>query len=284
MALYAVDEDDLIHAADAMTGKTYWCMDCFGPVKRRKGRLKFPHFYHLSSAPNCRLYSKTEDHMLAQIQLQKSFPKGVLQLERPFIDINRVADLCWEAEKVVFEIQCSPISPKEAEMRIRDYRCIGYEVIWLLDDKRYNKKVIRPAEALLRAHGGYYLSLRQGLNSDYYDQFELFANGKRIRRSKKILLDLKNIRNKPNVSFPEAQFPKQVIELNCKKYFCNDRTDKALRNQQLLMQNWRALEIHFAKTRKKSFRFKKWLFLFLLSPYQELLRKLLKKSMNSLYK
>src|SRR5438128_1692203 len=129
MAHYAYDIDDLIYSADAEPGKVYWCLDCYGPVKRRRGKGYFPHFYHISPSPRCRLYSKTEDHLLAQLQLQKKFPQGILQIERPFLTINRVADICWEKEKIVFEIQCSLIKPLEAEERIRDYRALGYEVV-----------------------------------------------------------------------------------------------------------------------------------------------------------
>jgi competence protein CoiA len=222
MALYAFDEDDLIFAADALPTRTYWCLDCYGPVKRRRGK-KIAHFYHVRTARTCRLYSKSEDHMLAQVQLLKSFPEGALKMERPFIEINRIADLCWESEKIVFEIQCSPISEKEAEMRTSDYRSIGYEVIWLLDDKHYNRRTLRPAERFLRRHNTYYLHIKQGLSSEYYDQFEVFTEKFRSKKGGRMPLNLQAPRKVPAVEFPEEHFPKQICELNCLRYFKGSR-------------------------------------------------------------
>ncbi len=277
MALYAVDDDDLIYAGHAEPGKIYWCLDCFGPVKRRRGKNWFPHFYHLKSAPQCRLYSKTDDHLLAQIQLQKLFPVGVIEMERPFLKINRVADLCWESQKIIFEIQCSPVTEKEAEMRFSDYGSIGYDVIWLLDDKRYNKRVIRPAEDFLRRHCTYYMSVRQGLTSKYYDQFEIFAEGQRVRRGKQMPIDLRNVRRCSKRNFCPDHFPKQVIDLAGKIYCRGDRLDRALKNQILAMHKWRGLEIHFAKISKKPSRWRIWLRRYITTPYIALLKKLISK-------
>jgi len=277
MALYAVDDDDLISAGSAEPGKIYWCLDCFGPVKRRRGKSWLPHFYHLKPAPQCRLYSKTEDHLLAQIQLQKLFPEGVLQIERPFLKIHRVADACWEREKIVFEIQCSPLTEKEAEMRIGDYRSAGYEVVWLLDDRRYNKRIARPAEEYLRRRATYYLSIRRRLTSVYYDQFELFREGQRVKKGRPMPIDLRNIRRMPKVHFQEELFPKQIIQLSCVKYFYGDRMHRALQNHRLLMQNWRALEIHLAKASRRPTKLQLWLRRHIAIPYSSLLGKLIRQ-------
>ncbi len=276
MALYAVDDADLIHAGHAEPGKVYWCLDCFGPVKKRRGKKPFPHFYHLKPSPQCRLYSKTENHLLAQIQLQKFFPEGVLQIERPFIEIGRVADICWEQEKIVFEVQCSSLTEKEAEMRISDYRSTGYEVVWLLDDKRYNRRVARPGEEYLRRHSAYYLSIQRGLNSKYYDQFEIFARGLRVKKGNPMPVDFRKIRLMPRKTFPENLFPKQIIQLSCIKYFHGDRLHRALQNHILTMQNWRALEIHFAKTTPS--KLKQWLRRHIFAPYLAFLEKLIRQA------
>lgn len=278
MALYAVEDDDLIYAGHAKPGKVYWCLDCFGPVKRRRGKHWFYHFYHVQAASKCRLYSKTEDHLLAQLQLQKSFPPGILQIERPFIKVNRVADLLWENEKIVFEIQCSPLTEKEAEMRIRDYRSSGYEVVWLLDDKRYNKRALRPAEEYLRRHSAYYVSIKQGLLSEYYDQFEVFALGQRVRRGKRLRIDLQNSRQTPKIDFDAQHFPKQIVQLKCEKYFLSSRLDRALKYPQSMLY-WRALEIQLAKEKPKINRFRLWLYKIIGRPYRALLDRLI-RNMN----
>ncbi|HSX10614.1 MAG TPA: competence protein CoiA family protein [Chlamydiales bacterium] len=273
MALFAVDDDDLIDACDAEPGKVYWCLDCFGPVKRRRGKLRFYHFYHTRPAPTCRLYSKTEDHLLAQLQLQKQFPAGALRIEQPFIKINRVADVLWEREKIVFEIQCSPMTVKEAEMRIRDYHTAGYEVIWLLDDKRYNKRVIRPAEDFLRRHSTYYTSIQQGF---YYDQFEVFASGVRVKKGRRLPIDLQRLRPMPKVQFNEEFYPKQITQLTCAKYFHGDRIHRALLYPQSMLY-WRALEIQLTKEKPKPNRLLVWLYRAFVIPYQALLAKAIRK-------
>lgn len=277
MALYAVDEDEMIYASEAEEGKVYWCLDCFGPVKRRRGKHRFYHFYHLQSAPHCRLYSKTDDHLLVQLQLKKQFPEGALEMERPFPQISRIADLCWEEEKIVFEIQCSPISPQEAKQRIADYKLCGYDAIWLLDDSRYNKRALRPAEEYLRTHSTYYVHIVQGLNSDFYDQFEVFSKGRRVKRGKKIPLDLRKVRRVFKKTFSEEKIPKQIIQLQISRHFENDRFHRALQNHYLTMQNWRALEIHFAKIEKKPSFFKRLFWRFIGKPYCDFIERLLMK-------
>ncbi|MGB7978150.1 MAG: competence protein CoiA family protein [Chlamydiales bacterium] len=248
MPLYALDDDDLIHAGEATAGKAYHCPDCFGPLKRRAGRWRFPHFYHLKATPSCRLYSKSEDHLLAQLELQKLFPQGEIQLEKPFLAIDRVADACWEKEKIVFEVQCSQLTDKEGEMRIRDYRSIGYEAVWLLDDKRYNKRTLRPAEEFLRRYSTYFVSVGRGA---IYDQFEIFSRGARIRRGKRMPIDLRKVGRGLNKGFNEERFPKQVVQLAGKRYFYGDRLHRALQNYPLAMLQWRALELQLTQPVRK---------------------------------
>lgn len=278
MALYAVDEEDLLYAGDADPKKTYWCLDCFGPVKRRRGKHHFYHFYHLRSAPTCRLYSKSEDHLLAQLQLQKSFPEGIIEIERPFLKINRVADACWEAEKVVFEIQCSPLTEKEGEMRIKDYRSVGYEVVWLLDDKRYNRRKARPAEEFLRKHSTYYLSIQKGLYSKHYDQFEIFSEKRRVKKGKPLFLDLKKIKAAPIQIFDPKIFPDQIVQLNCRKHFAGDRLDQALKNRAGYMPYWRSLEKELIRVVKPPSKLKRWLLKHWKNPYKIFLHFLIRRT------
>lgn len=277
MALYAFDEDDIINAADAQSGKTYWCLDCFCPVRPRKGRLRFAHFYHLRATPSCRLYSKTQDHLLAQLQLQKLFPENAIQIERPFRQIARIADACHEGEKIIFEIQCSHISQKEAEQRICDYRSLGYEVVWLLDDKRFNKRSVTLTEEYLRTKSTYYLSIRQGLFSEYYDQFEIFVDSRRIKKSKRLQIDLQQAKPKESIPLDESLLPKQILKLDCLKYFHGSRLDLAMKNRYLLLQNWRALELHIGKKRTDFRPIKDWLRRNVLAYYLVFLKAIFRK-------
>lgn len=256
MALFAVDDDDVINAIDADPKKTYWCLDCFGPVKKRSGR-NIAHFYHLKSAPRCRLYSKTEDHLLAQLELKRQFPEGALQIERPFSTISRIADLAWEEQKIIFEIQCSPLTEAEGEKRILDYKSIGYDLIWLLDDKRYNKRLLRPAEALLRTKCTYYLSIRQGAHC--YDQFEVLSDNRRVMRGHKIRVDLTRPKFTPTKILTEG-LPQQILALSTPRYFPKDRLFRALHGHPMAMHTWLQLEQRFSRppTAPKWGRLKFW--------------------------
>ena len=140
-------------------------------------------------------------------------------MEQRFLSINRIADLCWEKEKIVFEIQCSFLSLQEAENRIQDYGSLGYEVVWLLDDRKFNRYRAGPTELFLRKGPAYYFSLKQGLQSQYYDQFEIFAENRRVRKGSKLTIDLRRVKKMPNVSFNEKIYPKQITERKCKHYF-----------------------------------------------------------------
>lgn len=273
MALYAVEEDDLIHAADAKLHKVYWCLECFGPVKKRQGRKNIAHFYHLKAAPTCRLYSKTEDHLLAQLQLQKQFPPTELSLEKPFPQISRVADACWECRKIIFEIQCSPITEKEVEKRISDYRSVGYETIWLLDDKRYNKRLLRPAESFLRRQNTYYLCIKKAIA---YDQFEVFAAPRRVLKGKQLPLKLHKISPNPNKIFTPALTPKQILQLETRLYIEGDRLHSALKNHALTLLRWRSLELQIEQETRETPPWLRWLKKYVTRPYAALLEYLLK--------
>ncbi len=284
MALYAVDEDDLILAAHAERGKNYFCVECFAPVRVRRGKDRFPHFYHIASSPRCRLYSKSEDHLRVQIELQKIFPEGALQIERPFLEIGRVADLCWEDRKIVFEIQCSPLEPKEAESRIGDYRSSGYRAVWLLDDRRYNRRIVGPAEELLRGHACYFVRIRQGLESIYYDQFEVLAAGKRVRRGFRMKIDLQKPFDVPRRVWEEGHLPRQALRLGSQSplYFRGDRIHKALLSFKIptiaiAMQNWIFLERHYAVLTKKTGAVREWLKRWIERPYSIFLIRLLQR-------
>lgn len=287
MALYACGEDDLIYASDAEKGKEYGCLDCFGPVKVRRGSGKkgsFPHFYHLQPSPQCRLYSKSEDHLRAQIQIQKLFPPGIIQIERPFPEIGRVADLCWEKEKIIFEVQCSPVSLEEAQSRIRDYRTVGFRAVWLLDDKRYNRRVLRPSEAFLRSHSCYYINIKQGLTSLCYDQFEIHDGSRRLKRGRPLVIDLQRPSQIPTAVWDKERFPEQILLLSqqCEIHFFGDRIDKArlsyrIPSLAIAMENWRFLQSHLIKKRKRPSKMADWVRKWIALPYNELLMIILRR-------
>jgi competence protein CoiA len=185
MANYALDEENRIVAAkDAYFKKKYQCIECRSFLKKRSGRQKRPHFFHLGKTPSCRLYGKGFDHLALQHFLQNANP--ALKIECPFQDIGRIADLAWEERKILFEIQCSPISFEEVKARTEDYSLKGYRIVWLLDDRLYNKKRAGPAERFMRK-SGYYFSLAKNL---IYDQSEFFDQERRLMAGPKLPVDL----------------------------------------------------------------------------------------------
>lgn len=273
MAFYAFDqEEEFVSANEADFRKNYWCIDCKQPVKRRYGKFGFFHFYHLSKSPQCRLYSHKDNHLLAQIQIQRLFKDQELQLEKPFLQIDRVGDACLKKKKIVFEIQCSPISESEARARIHDYRSLGYEVIWLLDDKRYNKQILKPAEKFLRSHLTYYISIQKGRAIQIYDQFEILSRNRRIKKGKKLIIDPRKIYINSASSFEGKLIPKQVRDLKSRVFCYKDRTYLAKINPKETLTYWRRLEIQYAKHPSQILL---WFKEHLLAPYQKALTKYL---------
>lgn len=211
MALYAYDDEILVYASDAKERRSYRCSHCKEPVKVRKGLYRIAHFYHLSRSPTCRLHSKSQDHLLAQLAIQSLLPVGEGSLEKSFFEILRVADIVWEPHKIIFEIQCSLLSQTEAEERVRDYAQIGYQIVWILDDRVFNKKSPRPAEQWIRQRLSYFASIRHQTFPIFYDQFEIFQQQRRIKKGPPLKVKLQNPRQIPPISLPEEKFPCQVL-------------------------------------------------------------------------
>jgi competence protein CoiA len=187
MPLYALDDDNRIIAApDAGLFCRYRCLECLSPLQKRTGLHRRAHFYHLQTVRQCRLHSNSSDHLIMQSEIQKIIPS--VEIEKPFKKILRIADLCWEEKKIIFEIQCSPIDPMQTDQRTRDYAKEGYELVWLLDDRLFNRKrALRKSEILMRQKGCYYFSIQK---NSVYDQFEALANKTRLVKGPPLPVDL----------------------------------------------------------------------------------------------
>ncbi len=226
MPLYALDEENgIVFAPDASTRKNYRCLECRGSLQKRSGRHRRPHFCHRRSAPQCRLYSKSIDHLVIQTNLMKRIPQ--LKMERPFPSVLRIADLCWEERKLVLEIQCSPISIYEVGARKKDYSQEGYELVWLLDDRLFNKKRLRIAEEQIRRGSGYFVSLKRSI---VYDQFEFISDAVRLAKGPPLPINLFEPREILNRQIPL----RQLQERKSSRYFLGDLYDRANRNSTFL--------------------------------------------------
>jgi competence protein CoiA len=175
MQLFAHDSSGELQAAKfSKKGVNYFCIECHGVVRLRLGLHRRPHFFHLHPTVDCYQNGKSLIHLQTQCYLQELLPPLESVLEKRFPLINRIADVVWENRKLIFEIQCSPISLEEVRERNRDYLSQGYQVVWILHDKRYNKKNRTGAELFLAEHPHYFTNIDAEGKGMIYDQFSIF--------------------------------------------------------------------------------------------------------------
>lgn len=182
MQLYALDENSPVLAGEAVKQKNYQCPECLTFVRLRGGPHRQFHFYHTRSRPSCRQHQKSLAHLQLQLHLKSLIPNS--SLEKPFSQINRIADVAWEEKRIVFEIQCSPISLSEVQSRSEDYAKVGYTAVWILHDRRFNKKNLSAAEFFLRTRKCYF-----GRENLIYDQFEILQGSRRVLRGPQLPID-----------------------------------------------------------------------------------------------
>lgn len=253
MALYASDGDSYIFARDAAPNGSYSCLECSLPVKPRRSKCRVPHFYHLKKSPQCHLYSKSEDHLILQLQIQKILADETALIEHRLPSIHRIGDLIWEKERIVFEIQCSPISISEAQSRMTDYGKIGYRIVWLLDDRIFNRRFVRPVEQFLRSQSCYFFTFNRSVLSYFYDQMEIVIKNKRLRKGAPLWIDLAKPYAKPFLEWPH-NLPNQIQEriVRIDRYFRGDiiyRMFQAAHQPSIAcnFEKWRKLEIELKK-------------------------------------
>jgi competence protein CoiA len=276
MALYAFEEEQSISATDAVERKNYRCIGCKSLVRVRRGLYRVPHFYHLAKSSTCRLYSKSQDHLLVQLAIQKLLPLGESTIEMPFTDIMRVADLIWERPKIAFEIQCSKLSSNEVKQRVIDYAKMGYHVVWILDDRIFNRRIIGEAEQLMRQRPSYYATLRKESEPKFYDQFEIDSGNKRLKKGQRLTIHIQRPYSVPkDEAWLKSPFPSQVlqkIETN-QLYFHGDLLHKAFLSKKILslaytMHTLRVLEEFYRrKALKEKNLFLKWITKWILEPF-----------------
>ena len=283
MALYATDADGYIFAADASPGASYRCLECFSPVKVRRGRNRLAHFYHLQRSPQCHLYSKSEDHLLVQLQLQKILSEESAQIERPFLTVHRIADLLWEKEKIAFEIQCSSLDISEAERRVIDYNKLGYTVVWLLDDRIFNQRFVRNSEEFLRTQTCYFFSFQRAGISRFYDQIEIIIQRKRFKKSYPLTVDLSTPRIKPFLEWP-PDIPDQIKDRihRAERYFRGDLIHKTIQAAihpytALYLEKWRNIELELHRLNRPSGRISTFFQELIVLPYDQLLNWLIRR-------
>ncbi|GEM_PF-3584437 len=194
MQLFALTiENEVVAANDALKKTEYSCMECGKPVRLRGGRHRQDHFYHLRPDPSCKQSQKSMRHLQVQLYLHRLLSDGEVALERRFPTISRIADVVWEDRKLVFEVQCSPITQQEVEARNRDYALLGYQVVWLLHERRFSGKQVSAAEQWLEDHPHYYTNFDEEGRGKIYDQLHLFRDGIRRYSTKQTTVNLSTL-------------------------------------------------------------------------------------------
>lgn len=180
MQLFALNEsNELVSPLKAIRQKDYTCPECRSRVRVRSGTYRTPHFFHLDEDRECRQNGKSLPHLQTQFRLQQLLPQ--IKLERPFPSISRIADAAWEEEKIVFEVQCSPITAEELKARNRDYASVGWTAIWIFHEDRYNKRRLTAAEWAVRQQAHYFTDIDDEGAGNFYAHFAEFFQGTRKR-------------------------------------------------------------------------------------------------------
>jgi len=192
MQLYAFDRNkQLISARQAVRHIDYHCPECSGLLRLRGGPQRQCHFYHLELPLFCRQHQKGDLHLQLQSYFLQELPVGDSRLEHSFPAIRRIADVAWISKKLVFEIQCSPIPSQEVLARNRDYQQLGWKVVWILHDQRYNQVRLSAAEVALRSSPHFFSNMDRSGRGIIYDQFDLCVHGVRRKRLPPLPIDVK---------------------------------------------------------------------------------------------
>lgn len=228
MQLFAKDQEgNFVAAGQAARQCDYVCGECGGVVRVRQGRQRRVHFFHLQHNRLCRQSGKSETHWQVQYHLLHRLPLGEAHLEYRFAAINRIADLYWEPQRLVFEVQCSPMDPEEMIARNRDYASVGLRVIWILHDSLYNKEKMSPIESALQHHPHYYTSINAQGKGIIYDQVEKTS----VEGWRRVLIPLLEVDlSRPNFSEERGALPRLLAFYRGKgqPYFAGDRVDRFL--------------------------------------------------------
>jgi competence protein CoiA len=178
MQLYAKDSNqELIFVDRAERQKNYFCMECGTIVRVRGGIHRQNHFYHLEPHRTCFLHAKSLAHIHVQCHLQTLLSPEECHLEHAFPEIGRIADVVWAPRHLIFEIQCSPISAEEVKKRNEDYASVGFQVVWILHDTRFNQWRLSAAEKFLKEAPHYYTNMDSQGEGMIYDQYSLSHGG-----------------------------------------------------------------------------------------------------------
>jgi competence protein CoiA len=189
MQISSYDKNNrLIFASQAKKHQDYYCVECNGVVRLRGGYHRQKHFFHLNPPKKCRQNGKGIVHLRIQEYLQNLLGRENSSMEFRFPKIRRIADIVWHQEKLVFEIQYSPIKACEVSERNSDYAREGYQVIWIFHEKNFNQYRFSAAEVYLRNSPHYYTNIDLDGQGYIYDQFDILHKGRRFFQSRAVVI------------------------------------------------------------------------------------------------
>lgn len=276
MQLYACDDQDrLVSAAAAEKYCDYRCLECGALVRLRGGLHRRHHFFHLRSSSHCRQSAKSITHLQVQWRLQGLLPVADHALEYRFPKINRVADVVWFSERIIFEVQCSPITAKELLQRNYDYGAAGYFVVWILHEQCFNQRRMTASEMVLCDRLHYFTDINKEGEGIIYDQYGLIEKGKRRKLFNPLPVEIQQI--KKTYLENKEYLPKLVQQRlqHRKIYFAGDLTDRWLSDPQgILWQEINKLEGQFSLKDEII----KWTVKLFVGPYMKVFHWLLEKA------
>lgn len=285
MQIYALDSTAaLVFAKNANKHQDYQCIECKEKVRLRRGIHRQAHYYHLQPNRVCRQHAKGMPHLMLQHFLKNILPEEEAEMECQFPSIGRIADVAWHPKRLIYEIQCSPISAQEVKERNNSYASIGYQVVWIFHDTRYNQYRLSSAEIFLMNQPHYFSDMNEVGEGKIYDQVSLIAKGRRASRLPVLSIDpsTPKILNKQELKLCQS-FP-VILKRRAKDWpfvFSGDTIDSclkenehelALRIEELaLSENSSALS-HCLKHLKSCFQ--NWI----VQPYQAVIKLLLERA------
>ncbi|MDN3504535.1 MAG: competence protein CoiA family protein [Rhabdochlamydiaceae bacterium] len=211
----------LISIEEAVKGIDYKCPECHTLLRFKKGVYYKPHFYHVNGQ-SC---SKNgAEHIAVQARIKKLIPSA--QLEKAFNQVQRIADVCYEEKKIIFEVQCSPITAEELLARNRDYEAMDYTVIWIFHTKRYNRGRLKPSEKIARNQLAYYTDITAGGKGQIFDMAGFGRSF--LAKREKYPVDLSRVKECSNIRAPKTLFKTLKKRLLQKYYFSGDLLDLAI--------------------------------------------------------
>lgn len=209
MQFFALDDNlELVSSHKAVKQKNYLCCECRGVVRLRKGLHRQPHFYHLKPTRDCRLSGKGIVHLQTQMHLYHLIPQGECEIEYRIPEIQRIADVAWIPRKLIFEIQYSYMTVEEMESRNADYGRLGWQVVWILHDHRYNRRRVSGMEFALRKCPHYFTDINSEGQGGIYDQLSIIQKGIRKKTSSSLNIDL----SQPTILTPGKEKGHRLIQ------------------------------------------------------------------------